>query len=58
MMLSPEMQERVEVSAQRGVIELDSQGSTSKFDEAFIENLPITTPSLMGFMDMGFNAGC
>jgi outer membrane receptor protein involved in Fe transport len=40
-MLTQELQERVQVTAHRDVVQLDEQGSTSKFDDTFIENLPV-----------------
>jgi hypothetical protein len=39
--LSTELQERVEVTARSDVVELDQQGNTTKFDDTFIENLPV-----------------
>jgi len=40
-LLSPEIQERVEVRARSSVVELDSVGNASKFDDVFIEHLPV-----------------
>jgi outer membrane receptor protein involved in Fe transport len=39
--LTLEMQERVEVTARTNVVDLDRQEHTTKFDDTFIENLPI-----------------
>jgi outer membrane receptor protein involved in Fe transport len=41
LLMSPEIRERVEVSAQSNVVELDRTGNPSKFDYVFIENLPV-----------------
>jgi hypothetical protein len=41
-LLSPEIQERIDVRAKASVVELDSVGNASKFDDIFIEHLPIT----------------
>ena len=39
--LSPEVRETVQVRAERGVVDLDHSGSSSKFDNDFIDNLPV-----------------
>jgi len=40
-MLTQELQERVEVTARQDVVKLDEQAHTSRFDDTFIENLPV-----------------
>ena len=39
--LTPEFEERIEARAERGVIDLDETGRTSRFRAEFIENLPV-----------------
>jgi hypothetical protein len=40
-LMSPEISERVEVRAHSNVVELDSVGNSAKFDDVFIDNLPV-----------------